>query len=128
MSQKDQEEKIILVEDAAAEDSTKIFSLLFKSLISGVLAALFVSFFRWGIPQIMGLVSRLLAWPHGNVLYSIVFVGIFIVIGLAMSFCTKKEPMIGGSGIPQVSGILQGKLHLSWWKVFAGPRRSMRLC
>lgn len=46
MSQKDQEEKIILVEDAAAEDSTKIFSLLFKSLISGVLVALFAAIVR----------------------------------------------------------------------------------
>ncbi|MDY5836693.1 MAG: chloride channel protein [Eubacteriales bacterium] len=104
--------------EAAAEDKGSLYPLLLKSLLTGVLVALFVSFFRWGIPQIMGLVSRLLVWARGNVLYSIVFVGIFILIGLLVSFCTKKEPMIGGSGIPQVSGILQDKLNLSWWKIF----------
>ena len=105
-------------EDTTAEDKGQLYPLLLKSLLTGVLVALFVSFFRWGIPQVMGLVSRLLVWARGNVLYSIVFVGIFILIGLLVSFCTKKEPMIGGSGIPQVSGILQDKLNLSWWKIF----------
>ncbi len=105
-------------EDTTAEDKGQLYPLLLKSLLTGVLVALVVSLFRWGIPQVMGLVSRLLAWARGNALYSLLFVGIFVLIGLLVSFCTKKEPMIGGSGIPQVSGILQDKLNLSWWKIF----------
>jgi H+/Cl- antiporter ClcA len=32
----------------------------------------------------------------------------------------KKEPMISGSGIPQIEGVLLQKLHMNWWKVILG--------
>ncbi|MDG9688473.1 chloride channel protein, partial [Streptomyces sp. DH18] len=32
----------------------------------------------------------------------------------------KNEPMISGSGIPQVEGVLLRELDMTWWKVILG--------
>jgi len=38
---------------------------------------------------------------------------VFILLGLAVQFMLEKYPLIGGSGIPQVSGLLQKKIQES---------------
>ena len=40
---------------------------------------------------------------------------IFILLGLAVEFMLAKYPLIGGSGIPQVSGLLQKKIQFNWF-------------
>lgn len=43
---------------------------------------------------------------------------IFLIIGaLVVGTMVKKEPMISGSGIPQVEGVLLRKLHMNWLSV-----------
>ncbi len=40
---------------------------------------------------------------------------VFILLGLAVQFMLEKYPLIGGSGIPQVSGLLQKKIKFNWF-------------
>ena len=44
------------------------------------------------------------------------FVALF-VIACIVGKLVKYEPMISGSGIPQVEGEMMGKLYQVWWRV-----------
>ncbi|MGH2117726.1 ClC family H(+)/Cl(-) exchange transporter [Aerococcus sp. L_32] len=84
------------------------------SIISGVLVGIVVSLFRIAIPLVMGLVSGLLQWAQVSFWHSFIFILIFVVAGCLVAWTVQKEPMIGGSGIPQIAGKLSGQLNFSW--------------
>jgi H+/Cl- antiporter ClcA len=48
-------------------------------------------------------------------IYAIFFLTL-VIIGLIIGILIKYEPMIRGSGIPQIEGLLLRKLSISWWK------------
>jgi H+/Cl- antiporter ClcA len=48
------------------------------------------------------------------------WIGVLIIIGYIVGLMVKHEPMISGSGIPQVEGVLLRKLDMSWWRVILG--------
>jgi len=49
-----------------------------------------------------------------------VWIGALMLIGYIVGLLVKHEPMISGSGIPQVEGVLLRKLDMTWWKVILG--------
>lgn len=51
-----------------------------------------------------------------NLGFSKIIIGItvFILLGLAIQFMLSKYPLISGSGIPQVSGLLTKKVKFKW--------------
>jgi len=52
-----------------------------------------------------------------NLEFHKIFIGIavFVIMGLAMQFMLVKYPLISGSGIPQVSGLLTKKVKFKWF-------------
>nr|WP_313885239.1 chloride channel protein [Clostridium sp. DJ247] len=48
------------------------------------------------------------------------WVAALIIIGYIIGLLVKKEPMISGSGIPQVKGVLLRKIDMDWLKVILG--------
>ena len=52
-----------------------------------------------------------------NLEFHKIFIGIavFVIMGLAMQFMLAKYPLISGSGIPQVSGLLTKKVKFKWF-------------
>ena len=52
-----------------------------------------------------------------NLEFHKIFIGIavFIIMGLVMQFMLAKYPLISGSGIPQVSGLLTKKVKFKWF-------------
>ncbi|MBA1333664.1 MAG: Voltage-gated H(+)/2Cl(-) exchange transporter ClcA [Firmicutes bacterium] len=53
--------------------------------------------------------------------YLVPFWAAFLVVtGYLIGTLIKFEPMISGSGIPQVEGLLLRKLGMNWWKVILG--------
>lgn len=43
-----------------------------------------------------------------------------LLIGYGLGKACKKDPLIGGSGIPQVKGVLWGKIKINWARVLIG--------
>lgn len=86
------------------------FKLLFISIIIGLVTGIVVSLFRISIPKFMTLISKLIEYGQKGFLEAMVFMGIFLLIGFIVSICVDKEPMIGGSGIPQIAGKLKKKI------------------
>lgn len=94
------------------------YRLLLISIVIGLCAGFVISLFRLLIPKILGLVVSLIEFGQENFINSIIFICIFIFIGFLVSITVKNEPMIGGSGIPQISGKLSNKLNYSAFSCF----------
>ena len=47
----------------------------------------------------------------------IIVLVILAILGALVGFMVRREPMISGSGIPQVEGELIGKLKMNWLKI-----------
>ncbi|WP_374706321.1 H(+)/Cl(-) exchange transporter ClcA [Clostridium botulinum] len=96
----------------------------FKLVIEGALVGFFAGFiivlYRLGVEKIWGYTRKhfvLKTHTLGSV--SMWFL-IFIIVSLIIGQIVKKEPMISGSGIPQVEGILLRKLKMNWLTVIIG--------
>ncbi|MDY3006085.1 ClC family H(+)/Cl(-) exchange transporter [Anaerococcus porci] len=86
------------------------YKLIFISIIIGFISGLVVSLFRIVIPKLIYLIAILIEFGQKGLLESLIFIAMFLLIGYIVAICVDKEPMIGGSGIPQISGKLNKKL------------------
>lgn len=93
--------------------------LIGDGIIVGVFAGLLVVFFRLALEKaeeirhvIMGSIA---ADPK---LITLWFLGL-IISAYIVGYLVKKEPLISGSGIPQVEAVLLRKLDMNWLSVIA---------
>lgn len=91
--------------------------LIFEGICIGFLTGLLIVAYRLSLEKaflFFGFVRiKLLEDP----MFIIPWVAVLICIGLIISFLVKYNPLISGSGIPQVEGFLSGKLEMSWWRI-----------
>lgn len=92
--------------------------LYLLSILTGIVTGLIVSLYRYALEflnTIRGryISSELLTQP----LYLSLLWALFIIIGIFVYYLSKKFPLTGGSGIPQVKALLIKRLeYKSWWK------------
>lgn len=92
--------------------------LLIDGLIIGVVAGGVITAYRLGISTVSGWLHALLGSAgEGRVLP---YLCLMVLMGAAAGLCTKFAPLISGSGIPQVSAQLAGRLRVPWWRVLPG--------
>lgn len=108
-----------------SEKSFHVFSLLkdskyrlvWQGIIIGVFAGLIVSFYRFVLAYAEKFSLAAYDAVRENPLYIPLLFVILAVMGTIVGFIVKKQPMIKGSGIPQVEGQILGFFHISWWKI-----------
>ena len=95
--------------------------LIFEGIIIGLVTGFIVVLFRLALEYIEDFTSSELAsvlasrpWS-----YTVLFI-VLAIVGLLIGLLIKYEPMIRGSGIPQIEGLLLRKFEMSWWKVILG--------
>ncbi len=91
--------------------------LTFNSILVGLVSGLVVSCYRWLIPVIGGAVSEAFDWGRGSFSSGLIVVLGMLAAGAAASAMVQREPMIGGSGIPQVAGTMSGHFKTNWLRV-----------
>jgi H+/Cl- antiporter ClcA len=88
--------------------------IVLESILIGAVAGLVVSGFRY----LLGQADTLRHWLYGALRASAgwtsAWIGLLLVIGLFLGWTTKVRPMIKGSGIPQVKGLLIDQLKMNW--------------
>lgn len=96
-------------------------NLYLLSILVGVLTGIAVSIYRYGL-VIAGKIREhyfegsMLEQPKKFFIIWLVFIGIGIIVG----FLSRKFPVTGGSGIPQVKALILKKLdYTSWWRELA---------
>lgn len=94
--------------------------LVGQSLAVGLLSGLVVVLYRYLLEIASAGSHVLFNAVHGNSLWG---VGVFFLLvgaGLLVGFLVKAEPLISGSGIPQVEGHLLRRLDMRWWRIVVG--------
>lgn len=91
--------------------------VFFEGILIGLIAGLVIVAFRYSLELAESLREAIF---HSKDIQS--FKIVFIIIGLGvityiLNVIVKKEPLVSGSGIPQVKGILTGHLKMKWFKV-----------
>lgn len=92
--------------------------IFIEGIIVGLLAGTIVVVFRFLLEKADTFREKLFPFLkiHGPVAIMLCFGGL-IALAYFLSFLDKKEPLAGGSGIPQVKGELMGFIKMNWLKV-----------
>jgi H+/Cl- antiporter ClcA len=91
--------------------------LMLEGIIVGVFAGFLVIFYRIVLEKAEHLRTSFLKLTSENHKLIFLWFIILIISSLFVGFMVKKEPMISGSGIPQVEGVLAKKLNMNWLSV-----------
>ncbi|WP_202117409.1 ClC family H(+)/Cl(-) exchange transporter [Clostridium chromiireducens] len=94
--------------------------LVFEGICIGIVTGLLIVLYRLALEKagiLLNYIYKLISINHILILPWIILV---IIIGYLVGLMVKDEPMISGSGIPQVEGVLLRKLDMNWWKVILG--------
>lgn len=93
------------------------YRLIFDSLIVGIVVGIVIVIHRIILSTLSPVFINFYEKVSGNyILMPLLFI-ILIILGFIVGKMVKKEPMISGSGIPQVEGILTRNLKQNWFNV-----------
>lgn len=94
------------------------FKLFWEGIIVGIFSGLVISLFRFLLTKAeewrTNLYEQLTQLPD---LYTAGWFAALLVIGAVLYKLTIYEPMAGGSGIPQVKGVILGFMRMNWFRV-----------
>ena len=90
--------------------------LVFLGVIVGILAGGVTAAYRFVLAYGEERSLAAYAWAKSPFQILLIFV-ILAALGLFVWLLVRSEPMIKGSGIPQVEGVLLGYFDLHWWRV-----------
>lgn len=92
----------------------KLFFTVGKSLLVGILVGAVVVAYRWLLGAAEDVSISLYAAVRGHLALTLLTFAGLILAGLFIGLLVHRYPLISGSGIPQVKGILMGYFQNSW--------------
>lgn len=94
--------------------------LVFEGICIGIVSGLLIVLYRLALEKASTFLDIIYKTISKNHIIIIPWILVLIIIGYLVGLIVKSEPMISGSGIPQVEGVLLGKLNMTWWRVILG--------
>jgi len=95
--------------------------LLLLGLVAGLAAGLVSTLYRIILQKAESFGASVLSGLHDGTLFSGVLVAALWMLGaLVLGRMVKAEPLLSGSGIPQVEGELLGQISMNWGRVLLG--------
>lgn len=91
--------------------------LIVRGVEVGVVSALVCVLYRYLLNFAESYLLKIIGIVKGSPIKTVVWIMALAIIGAIVAFIVKKEPIAGGSGIPQVSAELGGYMNPSWWRV-----------
>lgn len=92
-------------------------TLLLEGLLVGVLGGLIIVGYRICLSNGAKWLQQILRYCKQSFFTIIIWFLILIIIAYIVSKLLDAEPLISGSGIPQLEGELAGKIDAKWWRV-----------
>ncbi len=102
--------------------------LCLLGLLIGSLTGFLISAYRLLIEKMSGLLQFYLGHFGTRLWGAALLLVCYLGIAALVSWLCHWEPMIGGSGIPQISGILSGRLECRSWRVLFAKFTGGVLC
>lgn len=93
------------------------YTLIRDSLLVGIAVGIIIVVYRILGSKLGHIFIDIYSKGKENILLIPIIFAILILLGYIVAKQVKKEPMISGSGIPQVEGILTRRLKMSWFRV-----------
>lgn len=90
---------------------------LFSGLIIGSIVGVVLSAFRLLLYKSQDIMKLIYGFGRQSIVNGILIICFLAILGLIVGYLTQKEPKIGGSGIPQVSGQIKGIMKVNWKRV-----------
>ncbi|MBC3887837.1 ClC family H(+)/Cl(-) exchange transporter [Acetobacterium paludosum] len=96
------------------------YILAFEGIIIGIIAGTLAIIYRLAMTYSESTLTFISAYESTHTWAIAVWFGALALMGLVVGLLVKWEPMIAGSGIPQVEGELQGYFKVNWLRVIVG--------
>ncbi len=94
--------------------------LVFEGVGIGITSGLLIVLYRLALEKAEIILDYIYKTISNKPILILPWILALIVIGYIVGLMVKNEPMISGSGIPQIEGVLLRKLDMSWWRVIIG--------
>ncbi|WP_296875050.1 ClC family H(+)/Cl(-) exchange transporter [Thomasclavelia sp.] len=91
--------------------------LLFEGLLAGIVAGGIVIAYRIALSKSASLLLDILAFCKNSIILVAIWFVVLVIIAKIVSKLLNLEPLISGSGIPQLEGELSGKIDANWYRV-----------
>lgn len=91
--------------------------LILGGLLVGIVSGFIVMLYRLVLQYAEQVLEFIVDFISGSIVKEIVWIAILMIIAVIVAKLIKFEPMISGSGIPQIEGEMTGKLNQTWYKV-----------
>lgn len=105
------------VTDTLKGARTLPLQLIVKGLAAGLLSGLVVMMYRWVLQKADEWLRIILERTKGSYAGMAGWFLVLILLAMVVGRLVRLEPMISGSGIPQLEGEMAGKLNQTWWRV-----------
>ena len=102
--------------------------LVFEGLLVGVLAGLVSVVYRYALARADDIRNAALTFCAGSPLRMLGWFAALAVLAALVAMLLKWEPMISGSGIPQVEAEIAGYIRPNWYRVIIGKIVGGFLC
>ena len=96
------------------------FKLVLEGVAVGAISGLFVVLYRYLIELAGHLSKKVYILQQEYNWMILLWLIALIFLGYLVGILIKHEPMISGSGIPQVEGLLLRYFNMNWWKTLIG--------
>ena len=93
------------------------YRLILEGIAVGLLAGLVSSAFRWTLMEAEDIRNLFLEGTRQSAALAVLGIFLLGVLAAFVGFLLKREPLISGSGIPQVEGEMHGKINANWLQV-----------
>ena len=103
-------------------------ALIGEGIIVGGIAGFVVILYRMVLEFANDALKQILAFIGNHPIRIAGWFLVLILLAWAVGKLVSAEPMISGSGIPQLEGEMIGKLDQSWWRVIGGKFLGGFLC
>lgn len=96
---------------------TESFYLIVRGIEVGIASGLICVLYRFLLSGAEKYLYIVIDYVKGNPIKTALWLFLLSLLGAAVSFIIKWEPLAGGSGIPQVTGEIRGHLSHNWLRV-----------
>ena len=91
--------------------------LFIEGNLIGLFTGFLIALFRYLLELSENTLPVLYNWLAANPFFVLPWAGLLLIIGYCLALVVRTEPMTAGSGIPQIKGILLGKMDMNWARV-----------
>lgn len=93
--------------------------LVGEGILVGAVAGVTVILYRIALENAGRWLTSIIDFASRSLFYMVGWFAVLVLMAFVVGKLLSYEPLISGSGIPQVEGEVVGKLQQNWWRVLS---------